>query len=361
MPFQLYIQHSDKNRGDLEDLGIADVSSAVKLFENFDWKKEVKKIEERKFYHLTSTEPSLIIRNDDKKELIIQQLETNEFELSYKSNNKTTLFKITGDFNENPSGISVQNCIRNFYEGTLDNQFAPSTEVITPAPLVIGKYEPWSAFSWLIIMGTLSIFLGILLLAIIKPGKHDLLFFIPPAVLIIIGTIPLWFVYHYYRMPKIDSLIYDQTQEQITLKYRSGPTATISKKNIVQCAYVFNNSKSHRDPLKELFSLTLTINSGEQYYLTCLSFEKHMIEQLIDHLGINYYFIGTRLPLINKKVFPNELGSNLKNTQMKISELEESYIEKSDKALLNIIENPEDYEPEAIAMAKKIIKERKIG
>ncbi len=118
MTFTWNIQKIDFFTDQVEEKGLITLESAIKEFQKFPWKEQLKKAEERE---MTSTFPTITFVNDKKQSLGIWTTNLDYFEIFYINGTKSANITISHDLTLNPTGVSVEDFIELFFNGEIED------------------------------------------------------------------------------------------------------------------------------------------------------------------------------------------------------------------------------------------------
>jgi hypothetical protein len=360
---KLLIQYSDKNLYDYADKGLVNMDAAIKEFNDFDWDKEYKKINKRDAQKLTSTTPGIILQNDEKhEELSIYGRDSGDFDVYYKLDDRIAEDVVYADMTRNQEGLEITDFIIAFFQNELDTKFIfnsfPKKEQYDAHPIEdiieIGKYNPIKHlihFWVLILFAALFIFLP-------SANPNDsgaYIFWLLPLIILIL-YIPFFAIYiQYLSKPKLLSASLEPKTGKLTLRY-TDKIVQIEKTDIIQCVYTYCTNY-RRVPWYKMGNIVLTLKNKSQYYLTTLTFKGEELKLLAKKLNVHYFQFDTSLPFINRKMYSDKVEVKPGNKTPK-EELEMLYSRYSDEMLAKILENKEDYQPDAVNMAKKELERR---
>jgi hypothetical protein len=119
MEIKCTIQKFDFFEDQFADKGNVDLDTAVQLFQDFEFTEQLK---EAKKLETESCLPTIIFESNDGKKLTISAYDENGFSLYYENIKKEAEFFISNNFEENPSGILVEEFIEMFFEQTIEDE-----------------------------------------------------------------------------------------------------------------------------------------------------------------------------------------------------------------------------------------------
>ncbi|NVO11577.1 MAG: hypothetical protein HXX16_16560 [Bacteroidales bacterium] len=364
MNIELLIQYPDRDPQDYDNCGIVDLDKAISIFEKFDREKHFSKIKTREESNLTSCIPEIILQDAEKQEFLsITWVKRGEYDVKYIKDGRTGLDHVSVDFLNNPSGVSVQDIIIDFYENQLEIkiQLEPEEDEEieveeTLDEIELGKYDIWR-YSFPILAFFTPIFLIVCFL-LTPEFEQDLIKVICSicGFYAIINS-PFILVFSQYRSkPKVNSVILDLKNKTIQINYDEN-TIKIERKDIHQCAFTYCNNRS-KISWQEYSNISLILKDKTQHFLTTLSFSKEELEKIFKIINVNSYKFETSFQFLVTKDYSQKSNINY-NDFVKKEELEALYSEYSDEKLEEIVENSKDYLPIAPELAKKELKRRR--
>jgi len=357
MKYNLLIQFVDRNYSDYDIKEIENLENAIFEFNNFDWKKQWKKIKNRENQNLTSSSPTLIFQNTEINEkLYIESLSESDFNVSYELNNKYGTDFVSEDITQNPNGSSVPDYIVGFFDNQLEAKFELQYLKEEDDKIIsLGKYKPFKYFSiFILFLISISFFIFALYFNITQQ-KFDIINFIPFLVFFIFSIIPFSIVIQYLSKPKIKSVNFNTKTRILEIDF-SNEQVNINVNEIIQCVYTY--SSDHRAFLTNFANIVITTKNGNQYFLTSISFKLDELSQIINLLNINIYKFDKKILFLNSTKFFEKIEI-AKEQITDNKELEIMYSNYSIKILEEIIENHDDYQPNAVIIARNELTKRK--
>jgi len=356
MTYNLFIQHSNRNPEDYENLGIVNINNAIKHFNDFDWKKEFKEIEKREEQSLTSAYPEFLLVNTETNErLSILGTYIEEYEVTYEKEGKIGSEHISENITRNPTGNSVQDIIIALFQQELnakyDYQGCEKKENIVN----LGKYNPFRyKFPYIIFSVPVLLFISLLLFS--KTNEETTKYVGYIVLLYSVFNFPFILILtQYLSKPRVESATIDKNAKSLQINYFNN-SIKIERANILLCTFSF--CKNTNVPWQNYAGVSITLKTKEQHFLTTVSFSIEQLETIIETLNINTYKFDSALPFLKTKDY-------LKKTEIssidkaKKEDLETLYSNYSDKQLKDIVINPDEYQPEAVDIAKKEMMKRK--
>jgi hypothetical protein len=111
------IQKVDFFVDQIEEKVQVDLDGAIDAFQNFPFEDQLKQAAQRE---LTSCLPTISFKNSDGKTLGIWAQDDKGFFLFYDTGKQTSEFFLSNDFNKNPEGLTVEEFIELFFNGTIE-------------------------------------------------------------------------------------------------------------------------------------------------------------------------------------------------------------------------------------------------
>ncbi len=100
------------------EMGGVSFDDAIKVFQEFPWDGQLKKIEDRR---MTFTLPNINFKNESgTRELKISKINYEEFEVCYVEGSAEATLLITNNYNLNPQGYIVEEIIERFFQNNLN-------------------------------------------------------------------------------------------------------------------------------------------------------------------------------------------------------------------------------------------------
>ena len=353
MNYLIKIQYADKNPMDFETIENVDLNKAIKTFEEFDWIKQFRIIENRQFYNLKSSTPSILISKENEIELIsIQGYEKREFIINYQKDSKYETYKVSKNFIENLQANSVQDYIISFFNNELEAKVEFDIEESNEEVITIGKFNPKRHFTFLLYF---LIPIAVLLMKINENSNSEVSinFLLYSTLFFALILSPnIFLLIHYLSKPKLLKVEYSNKTNLFTLFYVSGKKE-IKKGDIKQCTYSYTTKA--KLPWSRFANIVITLKNKKHLVLTSLTFEEEDFRIFLQLLQFNYYYFDTPFQKFRKSIISEKIE---KIEKIDLESLEEIYSDYSDKQLSEIIENEMEYQEDAVIIVKKIIQER---
>ncbi len=119
MRLELELQYAEFHPDQVEKVGPVDLGQALKIFHSYPWDKEFEKIEERTKENLTSTVPTVSIKNRDKEILIVSARDKNNFIVEFLTPTHRGEYIIPINSFDNKQGLTTEAFVTMFYAGTI--------------------------------------------------------------------------------------------------------------------------------------------------------------------------------------------------------------------------------------------------
>jgi hypothetical protein len=372
MQYKLLAQLPENNPNDYTEMGTVDVDKAIEAVTKYDWEKQYHKIKNREEQCLTSALPKLIIQNGEQNESLAISKDTDyDFYIEYSLNNRKWSESFSGDFNKNNSGLDEINFIVAFFEHKLERYFLDQAieqdyteeqldELFNDGKsksnedLLLGNYR----LSKILRKNMWFLIIPLLFLSIMAFSTINILISLAIVglfyALMLISYSPYFFtLIQYIRFPKIVDATISKDGTFLDINY-SDRTSRIYRSDILQCVYTYNSEKS-----SSVFSnVVITLKDKRQFFLTSITFTSEELNIILNRLNINIYKFDFLYPFVRAKIITDDFGINFRDYSS-IEDLEEIYANYTDKMLNEILFNEDEYQPEAVTVAKKEIELRR--
>lgn len=371
MSFILKFQYADKNPDELVTIGEVSLDEAINQFYEFDWKGQREINEKRESANLSSSIAAYILFNksNENEFLSIYEANTDEYTIYYQNGSKIGEDLISNDLTKNPNGNSIEDILGAFFDGNLyaEKNIGSESEIETDS--IISLEDNIGQFNLKRNLPTLWWLAVPIVLIIISMGFGDLnlnkekfvLWLVFCYSVIILIHIPyLIILLHYLSKPMVLSLKYSKETNSLTLFFKTG-LVTINKNEISQLVFTEpKNSGRSYTRLGSLRNIVITLKSGQQYFLTNLTFSNDEFYFILEALKVHYYHLEKMYPVLVTKLF-TKAEKNTPTNFVDKEQLEEKYSEYTEEQLKSITENPNDYQPVAVEVAKHFLKFRKFN
>lgn len=290
MTFTWNIQKIDFFTDQVEEKGLITLESAIKEFQKFPWKEQLKKAEERE---MTSTFPTITFVNDKKQSLGIWTTNLDYFEIFYINGTKSANITISHDLTLNPTGVSVEDFIELFFNGEIeDNIKLDKNENTKSSQKKISdktqfeydinnnkniKHLTWSFVSLLLNIFCLIIFYN---KGLIKEERTLTIFM---QIVLFLSWAPGIYLYITYKRKNANAKLKINNKDKSIFYSDLNQNIIFSRDEIKLC--LLNVTKSSRSSWQEFQYLRIDLKNGESIYITFLLAD---IEQVIKHLNLHY-------------------------------------------------------------------------
>ncbi|PZX49028.1 hypothetical protein LV84_04305 [Algoriphagus ratkowskyi] len=289
MEIEYSIQKFDFFPDQFDEKGKVDLDSAIGVFQNFEFLEQLKSAER---LETTSCIPTIIYKSNKGKKLTISAFDGNGFSLLYETAEKEVEFFISNNFEENPSGILVEEFIEMFYEQTIENELIlvnkeqiiteEKEQIIKPTNKNViiysfkdkGKlrYFLWS-LPWLIISIILAYYN-------LKSGFQFGWYYVG---LVCLFWFPALIVHlSYWFKNKNARVLIDRTEKTLTYE-KDGEIIKFNRSDIKLCEW--NHSNYSRSTMFEYSYLWFVLNDKRKIVITNFVTEP---ENIINALNLKY-------------------------------------------------------------------------
>lgn len=368
MSFILKFQYADKNPDELETIGEVSLDEAINHFYEFDWKGQREINEERESANLSSslTTYFLFNKNYENEFLSIYEANTDEYTIYYQNGSKVGEDFISNDLTKNPNGNTIEDILGAFFDGSLYTEKNIETESGRETDSKINLEDNIGQFNlkrnlptlwWLAVPIVLVIITMVFGDVNLNREKFVLWLVFCYSAIILIHIPYLIILLQYLSKPHVLSLKYTRETNSLTLFFQTS-LVTINKNEILQV--VFTEPKRAEKMYTKLSSfknMVLSLKNGQQYFLTNLTFSEDEFYFILEALKVHYYHLEKMYPVLVKKLFTKAEKRTHTNFVDK-EQLEEKFSDYTEDQLKNITENPNDYQPVAVEVAKHLLKFR---
>ncbi|MBI3221190.1 MAG: hypothetical protein HYZ44_16900 [Bacteroidetes bacterium] len=123
MRLELELQYAEFHPDQVKKIGQVNVDQALEIIHAFPWDREFAKIEERTKENLTSTVPSISIKNRDNEMLIVSARDKNNFIIEILTPTHHGEEIIPSYSLNNKQGLTTEDVVTKFYDGTVREIF----------------------------------------------------------------------------------------------------------------------------------------------------------------------------------------------------------------------------------------------
>lgn len=349
----LLFQLCDKNLGVLESYGVVDFEKAVSFFNDFSWENQNRKIEIRKGLKLTSSTPEIILKRERLNDsLTIRYVSENVFELVYECNKRysTDLVPLEEVLDNTREVVKV---IDMFFKGNLEAHEEHLAFDEDNKEKRVGEYDArkYLFHAWALLIPVVVSFLWYLM----NSGEDNVIsvFALTLGAVLLYYSGFLYLYLQYVSNPRINYVdLFPQTNS--IRVYFQEKEKEISRDDVIQCVYSF--SSDGKLPGNSFANLVVSLNDNTQHIFTSLSFSHSDLKSILNVLNVNYY-IFDGFQMVRTKIFKINPDLNPVYNADK-DKLKDLYTHYSSERLKEIVANAEEYQADAVEIARKELASR---
>ncbi len=351
MRLELELQYAEFHPDQVERVGLVDYDQAIKIIHSYPWDREFAKIEERTKEDLTSTVPNVAIKNKNKEILIVSARDIDHFIIEFLNPTHRGELIIPINSYDNKQGLTVDDVVSKFYEGTIKKVFKlkPITATATN-DIDVYKLREYPLFMSGLTVGILTLIL------IFDFWSNGLTSKALPAIYLVGFII---FSMGFSAIVTVQYLLNDWGkevsfgQEGVTINQK-GKEIKIKKSDIDQIAVIENDN--HRT-LRNYKYARIKTKDGQALIVTSFIMEPM---DLVNKLRINHKEESVYLPTINFDIQSEKEKDKIKRDREKRkTEFLENFKDYEDSKLRQIIGDKKGYAEYAIEAATEILEKRK--
>lgn len=352
MRLELELQYAEFHPDQVEKVGQVDLDQALKIIHSYPWDREFEKIEKRTKEDLTSTVPNISIKNREKEILIVSARDNNNFivEVLTPTHHGEKIIPINSF--DNKQGITTEEIITKFYEGTINKKIKlkPLTPTLTNDNSVY-KLRDYPLF----ISGlTAGIIILILIFDFLSNGftsKALPAIYFVGMIFLFIGSQAIVTV-QYILNDWGKEVSFDN--EGLIIKQK-GKEFKIKKSDIEQITVIQNDNSKY---LRHYKYARIKTKDNKAFIITSFIIEPMLIVNRlkVNHKEESVFFLPTiRLGIQSDK---EKLKVKL-NREKKKTEFLENFKDFDDAKLRQIIRDKKSYADYAVEAATEILEKRK--
>lgn len=355
MKLDLELQYAEFHPDQVHKIGEADLEQTLKVIYSFPWDREFEKIEKRTKEDLTSTVPSISIKNKSNELLTISARNKNNFIAELITPTHHGELMVSNNSFENKQGLSIEIIVERFYKGTANKVFKLKKSVPSRNDnSTVYKLRDYPIFISALIAGILLL---ILIFDFISNGftlkALPAIYFVGFIILFLGLETVLTLQYIIADWGKEISF----GQDRLIIKQKGNEFEI--KKNDIDQVVIVGNDKARR--MKSYKYARIKTKDDKVFVVT--SFTVEPIQLIVNKLRINYKEESVFLPLIrlgllSEKQRKIEILKNKKFREKKKIEFIENFKNYDDSKLKEIIRSKENYADYAVDAASELLKNR---
>ncbi|MCZ8353090.1 MAG: hypothetical protein O9340_00035 [Cyclobacteriaceae bacterium] len=351
MRLELELQYVEFHLDQVEKVGQVDLAQALKIIQSYPWDREFQKIEERTIENLTSTVPSIAIKNKDKETLIISARDKDFFIIEFLTPTHRAEKIIPVNSFDNTQGLTIKDIVERFYKKTAKKDF--KLKQITPTKTTeidVYKLRDYPIFISIFITGLLTLILVLDFWANGLTAKALPAIYFVGLIILTIGFTAIITI-HYLINDWGKEVSFES--DSIIIKQR-GNEIKIKRSDIIEVVIVEN--ENHRNLRYYKYARIRTIDN-KAFIVTSLIMQPI---DLVNKLKVNHKEESVFLPIVKLNIQSEKEKKRikLKREKMKIEFLE-NFKDYEDSKLRQIIGDKRKYADYAIEAANEILEKRK--
>ncbi|UII20511.1 hypothetical protein [Fulvivirga ligni] len=334
-----------------EENGTVDFLKAMDLFNAFPWQDQFEGVLKLIESDRSTTAPTIFFFKTDSNYLSISATDDSGFLVHYRCNLKYGELFISNNILERVHGISVEDCISEFYQGELKNllKLFPLEDEVTDDIEIRLNYNKLNLYTPLLIMIVPVIYL-------IVDGSHDffapIMFLVMSAILFLAILPKLLLNFKYWKNDSEQVIKYNPKSKVLTID-KKGKTLEFQKSQISQVELV--RARTAQRPF-ELYQYLRFTAGDSVFVVTHFTIDP---ETLLSILNVNFKETEVFYPKLKfNTVTDKEKRRREHLYDVKRKEFLQTCADWETEKLLTVVKQPDHYADYAVSAATEILERR---